>query len=133
LHLLLTHWLEPRLDEGAVFVYDYPVSQASLARVRRRPLPVAERFELYLNGVELANGFHELAEADEQAHRFAQDNRVRQMAGQAVMPVDRHLVAALGHGLPDSSGVAIGFDRLVMLAAGLADIDGAMAFSLPRS
>jgi elongation factor P--(R)-beta-lysine ligase len=133
LHLLLSHWLEPRLKGGAVFVYDYPVSQASLACVRRQPVPVAERFELYVNGMELANGFHELAEAGEQAGRFAQDNGSRRAAGQNELPADRQLLAALGHGLPDSAGVAIGFDRLVMLAAGLDDIDAAMAFSLSRS
>ena len=133
LYLLLTHWLEPRLPPGAVFVHDYPVSQASLARVRRQPLPVAERFELYLHGVELANGFHELADSEEQLRRFSHDNDVRQVHGQRVVPVDTRLLAALEHGLPDSSGVALGFDRLVMLAAGLADIDRAVPFSLQRN
>jgi len=132
LDLLLTHWLEPRLAATALFVYDYPPGQASLARVRQRPLPVAERFELYLNGVELANGFHELADSAEQAQRFAHDNRRRQAAQQPVVPVDRHFVAALECGLPDSSGVALGFDRLVMLAAGLSHIDRAIPFSLQR-
>jgi lysyl-tRNA synthetase class 2 len=133
LYLLLSHWLEPRLGEGALFVHDFPLSQASLARVRHEPLPVAERFELYLNGVELANGFHELDDAGEQARRFAADNRARGVAGQAVMPPDGALLAALQQGLPDSSGVALGFDRLVMLAAGLDDIDRALSFSLSRS
>jgi lysyl-tRNA synthetase class 2 len=133
LHLLLTHWLEPRLPQGAVFVHDFPVSQASLARVRAQPLPVAERFELYVHGVELANGFHELADAEEQLRRFSRDNHIRQVCGQRVMPVDALLLAALEHGLPDTSGVALGFDRLVMLAAGLVDIDRAMPFSLQRS
>lgn len=133
LDLLLTHWLEPRLGAGALFVYDYPVSQASLARIRRQPVPVAERFELYVNGVELANGFRELADSDEQAQRFARENQVRGDAQQPIMPVDRKLLAALGHGLPDSSGVALGFDRLVMLAAGLPHIDAVMPFSLQRN
>jgi lysyl-tRNA synthetase class 2 len=133
LYLLLTHWLEPRLPQGAVFVHDFPVSQASLARVRLQPLPVAERFELYVHGVELANGFHELADRQEQLRRFSQDNRVRQACGQCIMPIDARLLAALEQGLPDTSGVALGFDRLVMLAAGLADIDSAMPFSLQRS
>ena len=133
LYLLLTHWLEPRLDADALFVHDYPASQASLARIRHQPLPVAERFELYLRGVELANGFHELGDSREQAQRFAHDNNLRQAAGQAPMPPDQRLIAALGHGLPDSSGVALGFDRLVMLAAGLTDIDSAMPFSVQRS
>jgi lysyl-tRNA synthetase class 2 len=132
LYLLLTHWLEPRLPPGAVFVHDFPVSQASLARVRRLPLPVAERFELYVHGVELANGFHELADSDEQLRRFSHDNAVRQVQGQPRMPLDTRLLAALKHGLPDSSGVALGFDRLVMLAAGLNDIDSVMPFSLQR-
>jgi lysyl-tRNA synthetase class 2 len=132
LYLLLTHWLEPRLGDGAVFVYDYPVSQASLARVRPRPLPVAERFELYVNGIELANGFHELADAGEQARRFEQDNLARRNNGQTAMPADRLLLAALAHGMPDSAGVAIGFDRLVMLAAGATDIDAVLGFTLAR-
>jgi lysyl-tRNA synthetase class 2 len=133
LYLLLTHWLEPRLGGGAVFVYDYPVSQASLARVRREPLPVAERFELYLDGVELANGFRELADPGEQAQRFAGDNNARRLNGQVEMPVDNALLAALERGLPDCSGVAVGFDRLVMLAAGVAELDSATGFSLARS
>ncbi len=133
LYLLLTHWLEPRLAPGAVFVHDYPVSQASLACVRRQPLPVAERFELYVHGVELANGYHELTAAEEQAARFRHDNRRRQDAGQPLLPIDERFLAALEHGLPDSSGVAIGFDRLVMLAAGVDHIDAAVSFSLARS
>ncbi len=133
LYLLLTHWLEPRLPHGAVFVHDYPVSQASLACVRPQPQPVAERFELYVNGIELANAFHELADSDEQMRRFSHDNGVREARGQRVMRVDTRLLAALNHGLPDSCGVALGFDRLVMLAAGLADIDSVMPFSLRRS
>jgi lysyl-tRNA synthetase class 2 len=120
LYLLLTHWLEPRLEAGALFVHDFPASQASLARIRHQPLPVAERFELYLRGVELANGFHELGDSHEQAQRFARDNSLRQAAGQAPMAPDQRLIAALGHGLPDSS-------------AALADIDSAMPFSLQRS
>ncbi len=132
LHLLVTHWLEPRSDGQAMFVYDYPASQAALARVRPDPAPVAERFELYINGVELANGFHELADAGEQRRRFVVDNTVRQGAGNKVVPFDQHLLAALGSGLPDCSGVAIGFDRLVMVAAGLPDIGSAMPFSFQR-
>ncbi len=132
LDLLLTHWLEPRLDKPALFVQDYPPSQASLAHVRRQPLPVAERFELYLHGVELANGFHELADGGEQRRRFEQDNRSRQRSGQRPMPVDENLLEALDHGLPDCSGVALGFDRLVMLAAGLQDLDSVVPFSLER-
>lgn len=132
LDLLLTHWLEPRLKVPARFVQDYPPSQASLARVRQQPRPVAERFEFYLHGVELANGFRELADSGEQRRRFEQDNALRQRSGQAAMPLDQALLAALDHGLPDSSGVALGFDRLVMLAAGSSELDSVVPFSLDR-
>jgi lysyl-tRNA synthetase class 2 len=128
LDFLVTHWLEPRLGEGAVFVYDYPASQASLAKIRDGEVPVAERFELYLDGRELANGFSELVDAEEQQQRFENDNRERQRDGRQALPADRKLVAALRHGLPECSGVALGFDRLVMLAAGIENIAGAIPF-----
>ncbi|GMQ87635.1 MAG: elongation factor P--(R)-beta-lysine ligase [Gammaproteobacteria bacterium] len=132
LDLLVTHWLEPGLGDQPVFVYDYPVSQASLARVRQGRFPVAERFELYIKTVELANGFHELADAAQQQQRFESENRVRERMGKPAVPIDRHLLAALQSGLPDCAGVAIGFDRLVMVAAGLPDIASAMPFPLSR-
>lgn len=132
LDLLVTHWLEPRFGDQPVFVYDYPVSQASLARVRYGEVSVAERFELYIKGVELANGFHELVDAEQQQQRFESENQVREKAGKSAIPMDRHLLAALQSGLPDCAGVAIGFDRLVMVAAGLPDIASAMPFSLAR-
>jgi len=132
LDLLVTHWLEPRLGNRPVFVYDYPVSQASLARIRQGEFPVAERFELYIKGVELANGFHELADAGQQLDRFEQENRVRERTGKPVVTIDQHLLSALQSGLPDCSGVAIGFDRLAMVAAGLTDIASAMPFPFSR-
>ena len=132
LDLLLSHWLEPRIQEQALFVCDYPPSQASLARIRPGERAVAERFELYLQGVELANGFHELADAQEQRRRFEQDNRRRQRQGRERLPVDERLLAALAAGLPDCSGVALGFDRLLMLAAGLPDLAATMPFPLGR-
>jgi lysyl-tRNA synthetase class 2 len=130
LDLVVTHWIEPRLGDETLFVYDYPVAQAALARVRRDAPPVAERFELYMNGMELANGFHELADATEQRLRFEADNRLRVDSGLSRVPADEHLLAALNAGLPDSSGVALGFDRLVMVAAGLSDIGACMPFPL---
>ena len=132
LDLLVTHWIEPRIGDQALFVYDFPVAQAALARLRQEPVPVAERFELYLNGVELANGFHELGDAGEQRRRFEEDNGLRTRSGLAAMPVDEHLLAALDAGLPDSSGVALGFDRLLMLAANLPHIGAAMPFPWTR-
>jgi lysyl-tRNA synthetase class 2 len=132
LDLVVTHWIEPRSGAEALFVYDFPAAQAALARVRKDPVPVAERFELYFGAVELANGFHELGDAAEQRLRFEADNSLRQRSGLPAMPLDEHLLAALGAGLPDSSGVALGFDRLVMLAADVAEISAAMPFSLQR-
>lgn len=130
LDILLTRLVEPAIAPlGAVFVYDYPASQAALARVRRDQPQCAERFELYVDGVELANGFTELADAAEQRHRFDADNRARQAAGLAQVPLDEHLLAALAHGLPDCAGVALGFDRLLMLATGMSDIAAVQAFA----
>jgi lysyl-tRNA synthetase class 2 len=134
LDLLLTHWIEPRLDAGRlIFVYDYPASQAALARLRPGDPPVGERFELYLNGLELANGFHELGDAHEQRRRFARENAARRALGLPVMPMDEHLLDALEAGLPDCAGVALGFDRLVMLAAGKDSIQEVIAFPLDRA
>jgi lysyl-tRNA synthetase class 2 len=132
LDLLLTHAIEPRLT-GLVFLFEYPASQAALARLRPGEPPVAERFELYWDGMELANGFHELADAREQRSRFAADNRRRERAGLPVMPPDARLLAALEAGLPDCSGVALGLDRLLMRLAGLRHIDQAMAFAIERA
>ncbi len=132
LDLIVSHWLEPRLGSTAQFVFDYPPSQASLARVRGGEYPVAERFELYFGAVELANGFHELADADEQQQRFAAENRCRVQRGQAEMPMDDALTGALVHGLPDCSGVALGIDRLLMVAVGAASIETLMPFDLRR-
>ncbi|MEE4379329.1 MAG: EF-P lysine aminoacylase EpmA, partial [Candidatus Competibacteraceae bacterium] len=129
LHLLLSHCIEPQLGRGRLtFVYDYPASQAALARVRPSNPPVAERFELYLNGIELANGFHELSDAAEQRRRFEADNARRRRDGLAPMPVDERLLAALANGLPDCAGVALGFDRLLMLAAGKSSLQDVLAF-----
>ncbi len=134
LDLLLSHCIEPRLDPGKMtFLYDYPVSQAAMARVRPGSPPVSERFELYLGGVELANGFHELGDAAEQRRRFEQDNEARLRSGMALMPMDENLLAALAAGLPNCAGVALGFDRLVMIAAGKSSLREVMAFPIERA
>lgn len=130
--LVLTHVIEPQL-RGLVFVRDYPASQAALARVVDGAPPVAARFECYLDGVELANGFHELADADEQQRRFAAENRARSAAGLPQQPPDARLLAALQAGLPECSGVALGFDRLVMRASGAQRIEDVLAFDLARA
>lgn len=134
LDLLLSHVVEPQLGQaGLTFIYDYPASQAALARVRPGPPPVAERFELYCGGMELANGFHELSDGAEQRRRFEADSRRRAVLGQPTPPMDEHLLAALEHGLPACAGVAVGFDRLVMLAAGAGHIEQVLAFPFARA
>lgn len=135
LDLLLTHAVEPWLaGQGLCFVYDYPPSQAALARLGERDgYPVGERFELYVDGIELANGYHELGDAAEQRARFEDDNRCRQARGQPQRPLDEALLAALAAGLPDCSGVALGVDRLLLLATGETDIRRLLAFPWERS
>ena len=134
LDLLMTHGVEPALGaDGITVVLDYPPSQAALARVRLGEQPVAERFEVYVRGVELANGFHELADAAEQRRRFEADNMRRRSAGLPEVPIDERLLAALEAGLPDCCGVALGVDRLVMLATGAQRIDEVVAFPLERA
>jgi len=136
LDLLMGALVGPGLGHDApVFIRDYPASQAALARVRAEPdgSRVAERFELYLDGVEIANGFHELGDALEQQRRFEQDLVQRRARGQAEVPLDRRLLAALGHGLPDCSGVALGFDRLVMAGLGLPSLEAALCFPTDRA
>ncbi len=132
--LVLTHAVEPNLGRGRlVFVHDYPASQAALARVRPGVPPLAERFELYLEGVELANGYHELADAHALDRRFNADLERRHARGLVVVPRDERLLAAMDGGLPDCSGVALGIDRLIMLAAGVHDIRKVLAFPFERA
>lgn len=134
LDLLLTHCIEPKLPtDSLTFVYDYPASQAALAKVRPDDPPVAERFELYLGGMELANGFHELSDATEQRLRFSHDQRRRRSCGQMVPPMDEHLLAALESGLPDCAGVALGLDRLLMWLIGARQISEVLSFPLDRA
>ena len=134
LHLLLSHVVEPRLGRGRPsFVLDFPVSQAALARIRQGDPPVAERFEVYVEGVELANGFHELADAGEQRRRFLDDLAARRARGLPQVPIDERLLAALAAGLPDCAGVALGVDRLAMLAAGAGSLAEVTAFPIDRA
>ncbi len=130
--LLLTHVIEPQL-QGLVFVTDYPASQAALARIQPGQPAVAARFECYLDGVEIANGFHELADAAEQQRRFERENRERSAQGLAAMPLDIALLEALAAGLPDCCGVALGFDRLVMRALDVEHIEQVLAFGIARA
>jgi lysyl-tRNA synthetase class 2 len=132
--LLLTHLIEPHLGQGQMtFLYDYPASQAALARVRNDAPPVGERFELYIEGVEIANGFHELGDAAEQRRRFTAERAQRQALTLPMVPADEKLLAALEHGLPACAGVALGFDRLAMLTLGAKKLDDVLAFPLARA
>ena len=134
LDLLMGAAVGPRLGGNALtFVHSYPATQAALARLDPRDPRAALRFELYCNGVELANGFHELASAAEQRARFNQDNAERRRTGLPVHPPDEFLLAALEAGLPECSGVALGFDRTVMLATGASTIDEVLTFPTERA
>jgi elongation factor P--(R)-beta-lysine ligase len=116
--------IEPILGVGApTILYDYPLSMAALSRRSRRDPRVAERFEVYVCGLELANAFGELTDAAEQRTRFAADQAKKQALYGETYPVDEDFLAALEHGLPPSAGIALGFDRLVMLATGAEDIE----------
>jgi lysyl-tRNA synthetase class 2 len=129
LDLLMSHVIEPSFAaDKLTFVYDYPASQAALAKVRKDKYPVAERFELYWGGVELANGFTELQDASEQRWRFEQDNKKRIKAGQSPIPMDEKFLVALQKGLPACSGVALGLDRLLMVLSGASSINEAISF-----
>ena len=117
LDLLMTHRLQPQFDAGALLaVVDYPASQCALAKLRDDGdgHPVAERFELYLGPLEIANGYHELLDAQEQGARFSRDGEVRRQRGDVVPPTDTRLLAALQAGMPACAGVALGVDRLLM-------------------
>jgi lysyl-tRNA synthetase class 2 len=135
LDLLMTHRLQPQFDAGTLLaVYDYPASQCALARIRGMGEDiVAERFELYLGPIELANGYHELADTAEQRDRFARDLATRAVRGAARPPVDERLLAALAAGLPDCAGVALGVDRLLMALLGTPRISDVLAFDFSRA
>ncbi|MEH6635502.1 MAG: EF-P lysine aminoacylase EpmA [Halioglobus sp.] len=135
LDLLLSHLIEPQLAMlGMCFVYDYPASQAALSRLARvDDVLVGHRFELYVDGMELANGYFELLGVDEQRRRFEQDNLRRREYGQAERPLDELLLAAMEHGLPSCSGVALGVDRLLMLVTDATDIRDVLAFDWASS
>ena len=118
------------LPPGRWFISDYPADQAALARLRPGNPAVAARFELVVNGLELANGYHELADADEQRARFQRDVAIREAAGQVRPPVDERLLAAMQAGMPACSGVALGFDRLLMLKLGASSLGEVMPFPI---
>ncbi|MCW0405363.1 Elongation factor P--(R)-beta-lysine ligase [Xanthomonas sacchari] len=133
LDLLMTHRLQPAFPaDRLTVVHDWPASQCALARVRDGDPPVAERFELYLGGYELANGYHELNDAAEQRRRFLRDHALRQARGAVLPPLDERLLQALP-ALPDCAGVAVGVDRLLMAMRGTAQIGEVLAYDFAHA
>jgi lysyl-tRNA synthetase class 2 len=134
LDYLQTTRVEPQLGGNRpTILYDYPASQSALARIRAGNPPVAERFELYYRGIELANGYHELLDHAALFQRNRENNRLRAADGKYTLPENSRLLQAMQHGLPPCSGCALGFDRLVMVATGAKTIQEVMAFPIDRA
>ena len=131
LQFIMAELIEPNIgDNKPCFVYNFPASQASLAKISLKDPRVAERFECYFKGIELANGFHELTDVAQQKLRFEQDNQTRTTLGKIEQDMDQHFISALEHGLPACAGVALGIDRLVMLALTVNKIDQVITFPI---
>ncbi len=129
LNVILSEIIEPQLGDDCLFVLShYPASQAALARkmLDTEGMEVAERFEVYYQGIELANGYHELADAVEQRERLVEANKERVRLGKEALPIDENFLKALEKGLPDCCGVAVGVDRLLMLRHGVNDLRSVM-------
>ncbi|MEX2962533.1 EF-P lysine aminoacylase EpmA [Microbulbifer sp. TYP-18] len=135
LDLLLSHRLEPSMGEGITLVYDFPASQAALARLSEddRGTLVARRFEAYAGGMELANGYWELTDAEEQQRRLRADHKYRRAHQLPLYPFEERLVQALRAGMPECAGVALGVDRMLMLAGGYDSIEEVIAFPIERA
>lgn len=129
LDLLMTHVIAPQFPKNRFTVlFDYPASQAALARIRYDEPPVAERFEMYFGELEVANGFHELTDPIEQQQRFRSEQAKRQKLGLPQVPYDKNLIDALAHGMPDCAGVAVGLDRLLMILCDINSISEVLGF-----
>lgn len=134
LNLIMSRLIEPQLGNGApMMIYDWPASQSALAIVRDGQPPVAERFELYVDGIELANGYHELLDADELSKRNSIINQQRVKDGSPLLPEESRLLEAMRFGLPGCAGVALGVDRLMMLATRSTAIGDVIAFPIDRA
>jgi lysyl-tRNA synthetase class 2 len=134
LTILLSHCIEPHLGKNRpCFIYDFPVSQAALAKICTQSNPlVASRFEVYYQGIELANGFHELQNPVEQRQRLERNLTQRARLGLPLLTIDEYFLAALEQGLPDCAGVALGIDRLVMVATNSEHIADVLSFDFTR-
>ena len=134
LQFLFSTVVEPQIGQKQpVAVYHFPATQAALAQLSSEDLRVAERFEFYYKGLELANGFHELSDANEQLRRFEADNRQREKMGLPTREIDQRLLAALHAGIPNTSGVALGVDRLIMLALNAESISEVISFAVDNA
>ncbi len=134
LNWLLAEFVEPHLGkELPTFLYDYPASQAALAKIRCDEPPVAERFELYIAGLEICNGYHELTDANELKRRIDEQQQIRNREGKSMLPAESRLLQAMEHGLPACAGTALGWDRLIMLALGKTDLADVVPFPFPRA
>ncbi len=134
LNWIMADRVEPNLGIGRPnIICDWPPSQAALARIRPDSQPVAERFELFVAGLELANGYHELTDAAELSRRMERANELRRADGNISLPTRNRLQAAMQRGLPDCCGVAVGFDRLLMAASGSPSIRDVIAFPIDRA
>jgi len=133
LDLLMSHCIEPVLGfHQPVMVYDFPASKAALAKITAGNPPVAERFEVYIQGIELANGYHELTDPNIQLERFQMDVVLRENLGLPFVAIDPYLVQPLQAGLPPSAGIALGFDRLVMLKIQQFNMQAVIPFTVDR-
>lgn len=128
LDFILSHEVQPALGPEACWIFDFPATQAQSARVRPDNPSVAERYELFIDGIELANGYRELTDSKEQKRRLCDDLEKKRRLGLPLVPLDTRLLQALEQGLPDCTGIALGLDRLVMLAAGASSLRDVLTF-----
>jgi len=129
LQLLFSQKIEPKLGINTpTFVYDFPASQAALAKISKTHPQIAERFEVFINGMEIANGFHELTDAKEQEQRFKQDQQHRKENQKPIPEIDTRFIEALKSGLPNCAGIALGIDRLMMCLTHKKEIKDVIAF-----
>ncbi len=134
LQLLMSHLIEPKLLGNTPWiVYDFPAAQAALSKIIDGEHPTATRFEVYMYGIELANGYYELQNVAEQQQRFAADNQIRATQGISIIQEDERLLAALEAGFPDCAGIALGLDRLLMLKINAKSITETISFCIDNA
>lgn len=134
LQFIFAEFIEPKIGKNKpIFIFNFPASQASLAKISNEDPRVAERFECYFKGIELANGYHELTDAECHKQRFQQDNEIRNVQGNSVKPIDERFLEAINKGLPSCAGVALGVDRLLMIKLGVDSISQVIPFDIENA